>query len=636
MLGIRAPELEPALRWLNCAKPLSLAQLRGQVVLLDFWTCSSVHCIHSRAVLRELERRFRGQPFVILGVHTAKYPAEQHPARVEEAIERHGIEYPVVVDDHMQIWNRYAIRSWPTVVLIHPDGSIADAAPGEAELPALDKAIRETLQDARARGVLAERPFDFHVTLPRPTGALRFPGKAALCGDGRVAIADSGHHRVLVYRADGSVAACIGTGEPGFSDGPLATARLNDPQGLTWEGDHLWICDARNHAIRLADLERGELTTVVGTGTMGRKPLRGVTPARQRPLRSPWDLVFHEGKLYVAMAGSHQIALVDLCLPRGEPTIQPLSGSGVPGLVDGGPSEAAFAQPSGLSLSGDKIIVVDSDSSAVRCVSLETGACTTLAGRGLFEYGLVDGDLARARFQRPIGVAVARDGAIFVADTYNDCVREIDREAGTARTLYAGDGEGSLREPSDVVVTAGGDLIVVDTGHHRLVRLGRDGKLGATFHVEEVPIAPRERPSRSRRSVPVDITPIVCAPVGSGRGEMRLHLMAPDGWNFTNQNSIQLRFRVVHREDLIELAEQRSILPDDAPELVVATTVITRPADAPHARGQLQIDVDAVLVAIGNRSTWAPARGSYRLEVALTGDAPCDLDVRLPVELIAR
>ena len=155
-------------------------------------------------------------------------------------------------------------------------------------------------------------------------------------------------------------------------------------------------------------------------------------------------------------------------------------------------------------------------------------------------------------------------------------------------------------------------------------------------HLSGSPIAPRERPSRSRRSAPVDITPIVCAPVGSGRGEMRLHLMAPDGWNFTNQNSIQLRFRVVHREDLIELAEQRSILPDDAPELVVATTVITRPADAPHARGQLQIDVDAVLVAIGNRSTWAPARGSYRLEVALTGDAPCDLDVRLPVELIAR
>ncbi|MCA9717285.1 MAG: redoxin domain-containing protein [Myxococcales bacterium] len=639
MPRIRAPELAPAVTWLNCVRPLELRSLRGQVVVLDFWTHGCINCIHTLPVLRALEQRFARAPLVIIGVHSAKFTGETPVERIKDAIARLQIDHPVVVDDHQQIWSRYAIRSWPTLVVVRPDGTIASTSPGEPQLDVLSMELTRVFRQARADGTLAERPFDFHATLKPSTGALCFPGKAALSGDGQLAIADSGHNRILICAADGTVQACIGSGERGRADGSFEDASFDNPQGLAWDRGTLWICDTQNHRICQADLEREEVTTIAGTGALGRAPLTGVSPALATELRSPWDLTVIDTRLYVALAGSHQVAIVELHPDggiTGPPVIQSFAGTGSEALHDDRAENATFAQPSSIERDGSTLVVVDAESSSVRCIDLDTGATSTLVGQGLFEYGDADGALGAARFQHPLGLARTPDGAFLIADTYNDSVRHVDPLQGVVRTLYRGEGERALREPGDVVITPGGDVLVVDTGNHRIARIGRDGSWKGELAIEDT-TPRRARTSSGGRLLkpppPVrDVIPLLCEPVGSGRGELRLHVLAPTGWRFQQGAAVQLRFEVTRLPARVEIAEQRSKTPDDDAMLSVPITVITRPPEDEgddDTRAEVRIDVEGVLCSIENENACVPAHSRYRLELSLAGTAPCDLDVKL-------
>src|SRR5690606_15690050 len=147
---------------------------------------------------------------------SGKFDAEQDPDRIRDAIERYEVEHPVVVDDDMALWQAYAIRSWPTLVVIRPDGTIAAVAPGEPDLDVLDDLIVRELEAARDKGTLS----DERLPPERPTlimdGTLRYPGKASVLPDGRIAVSDSGHHRVLICAPDGQVELTIGSGLRGL------------------------------------------------------------------------------------------------------------------------------------------------------------------------------------------------------------------------------------------------------------------------------------------------------------------------------------------------------------------------------------------------------------------------------------
>ncbi len=642
MTRIRAPELAPAVTWLNCVHPLELASLRGQVVVLDFWTHGCINCIHTLPLLRELERRFHGAPLVTIGVHSAKFTAEADLGRIKDAIARLGIDHPVVVDDAQQIWSAYTIHSWPTLVVVDPEGIIVNVSPGEPMLTTLSRELTRTLDEARARGTLADHPADFHDTLKPTTGSLCFPSKAALSGDGRLAIADSGHNRVLICAADGTIQSCIGSGERGRGEGSFQRTAFNNPQGLAWDRNTLWICDSQNHRVCQADLDSEEVATIAGNGKLGHAPLRpdaSPVKARSAALRSPWDIVVDKTRLYVALAGSHQLAVVDLHPDggiTGPPVIQGFAGTGSEGIHDDRIESAVFAQPSGLERHDNTLLVLDAESSALRRVDLESHKTSTLVGRGLFDYGAQDGALSDARLQHPLGLTRTPEGVILIADTYNDSVRQLDPRDGTVTTLYRGEGERALREPGDIVMTPGGDLLVVDTGNHRIVRLGRDGSWKGELSIQDAPPG-RARTSSGGRTIKppppvVDAAPLLCEPVGPGRGELRLHVLAPEGWKFQRDTPIQLRFTVTRLPTRVEIAEQRSKIPDDDSLLTVPMTVITRsPEASKHAIGEVRIDVEGVLCSAENENACVPALSRYRLQVSLTGTAPCDLDVKLPL-----
>ncbi len=147
---------------------------------------------------------------------------------------------------------------------------------------------------------------------------------------------------------------------------------------------------------------------------------------------SPWDVAWWPalGRLVVAAAGVHLLLSVD---PATGATAV-LAGTTVEGLRDGPALDGWLAQPSGLAVDGDRLWFVDSETSALRYLTID-GELHTAVGEGLFDFGHVDGPAQQARFQHPLGVTLLADGSVAVLDTYNGAVRRYDPATDAVSTL---------------------------------------------------------------------------------------------------------------------------------------------------------------------------------------------------------
>jgi sugar lactone lactonase YvrE len=470
--AVNAPEFPEGLEWLNTSRPLTIRELRGKVVLLDFWTYCCINCIHVMPDLARLEKKY-GDALVVVGVHSAKFPTEKGTENIRQAILRYGISHPVVNDANFEVWDAYTARAWPTLVLVDTRGKVVGQRSGEGVFDAFDEPIGRLVAEAKAAGTLDTRPLD--LTLERdtaPRSLLSFPGKVlADAASKRLFISDSNHGRVVVTTLDGKVLDVVGAGTPGLVDGPFDRARLANPQGLALDGEVLYVADTDNHAIRRVDLAKRTVETIAGTGEQARA-LYTSGVGTKVPLNSPWDLLLHDGTLYIAMAGSHQIWRMDPKTLK----VEPHAGSGYENRIDGPLGEAALAQPSGLATDGKRLFVADSEVSAIRAVDFDPkGAVATVVGLALFTFGDRDGVGDDVRLQHPLGVAV-HSGALYVADTYNNKIKRIDPAKRAART-FVGTGEGGYAdgpgraarfdEPGGLSVAAG-RLYVADTNNHAI------------------------------------------------------------------------------------------------------------------------------------------------------------------------
>ncbi|GIG28747.1 NHL domain-containing thioredoxin family protein [Cellulomonas marina] len=508
---VRASELVGR-GWLNTGgRDLRLADLRGKVVVLDFWTFCCINCLHVLDELRELEESHR-DVLVIVGVHSPKFVHEADPAALAAAVERYDVRHPVLDDPSLVTWGAYTARAWPTLVVVDPEGYVVAQMAGEGHGHNLAVLVDELVAEHEAKGTLHRG--DGPYVPPAPTaGTLRFPAKAVALPDGHLLVADAGHHSLAELAADGeTLVRRIGSGERGLVDGGPGAARFSEPNGLclvpdelrSWLGYDVLVADTVNHALRGVRLADGHVTTVAGTGEQYMvggpdnlvvrdgvrvEEVRGLlddAPGSYAPLdvrlSSPWDVVWSPdlAAFVVAMAGNHTLWVFD-----GEQgSIGLLAGTMNEGLVDGDPLGAWFAQPSGLALGPDRRVwVADSETSALRWLDPRAGgtsaAVHTAVGEGLFDFGHRDGPADEARLQHPLGVAVLPDGSVLVADTYNGALRRLvppaegtpDGTPGTVTTLATG-----LAEPSGVVVLPGDEgaaptVLVVESAAHRLTRV---------------------------------------------------------------------------------------------------------------------------------------------------------------------
>jgi DNA-binding beta-propeller fold protein YncE len=414
-----------------------------------------------------LEKKY-GSQLVIIGVHTPKFDNEKGLNAVRKAMMRYKIDHPVINDADKKIWNAYNIQSWPSLVLIDPEGYVVGGLAAERAYEQLDKAISYLVRVHKSRGTLSARALKFApVSKGEKRGPLYFPGKVLADSAGkRLFIADSTNNRIVITDLQGKKLAVAGTGKEGKEDGPFDKATFNEPQGMALRGDTLFVADRANHLIRALDLKAGTVKTVAGTGKQAIYPptpaaMRGGSPLRM-PLNSPWDVLVVGNSLYIAMAGHHQIWKMTL----DRPLLTPFAGNANEELRDGPRMTASFAQPSGLASDGKTLWVADSETSSIRAVPLGgTGLVKTLVGKGLFVWGDEDGIGLDARLQHPLGV-IYQDGKLYLADSYNGKVKMLDPRSNRVTTL-AGGGETGFDEPGGLSF-ADGKLYVADTNHHRI------------------------------------------------------------------------------------------------------------------------------------------------------------------------
>ncbi|MGW4975577.1 NHL domain-containing thioredoxin family protein [Streptomyces mirabilis] len=458
---VRAPELTGKGGWINTVGgQLGLTELRGRIVIVDFWTFCCVNCLHVLDELRELEEKHR-DTVVIIGVHSPKFVHEAEHQAVVDAVERYGVEHPVLDDPELATWKQYAVRAWPTLVVIDPEGYVVAQHAGEGHAHAIARLVEELEAEHAAKGTLRRGDGPYVAPEPEPT-ALRFPGKALALPSGNLLVSDTTRHQLVELEDDGeSVVRRIGSGVRGFVDGSAEEAGFSEPQGLALLDDgSVVVADTVNHALRRLDLVTGEVSTLAGTGRQWWQGSPTSGPAREVDLSSPWDVALFGGKVWIAMAGVHQLWAYD---PKGA-TVGVAAGTTNEGLVDGPGAEAWFAQPSGLAATADRLWVADSETSALRWVDVD-GSVHTAVGTGLFDFGHRDGAAEQALFQHPLGVTALPDGSVAVSDTYNHALRRYDPATGEVTTLAT-----DLREPSDAVLV-GDDIVVVESARHRLTRL---------------------------------------------------------------------------------------------------------------------------------------------------------------------
>ena len=452
MAKVRAPELRGR-SWIG-TEPLTLAALRGRFVILDYWTFCCVNCLHVIDELRPLEERF-SDVLTVIGVHSPKFAHEAVHESVVAAVERYEIAHPVLDDPDLEMWKQYAVKAWPTLVLIDPEGYVVHTSSGEGHGDGIGRLLEQLVAEHEQKGTLRRGDSPYTPPPPNPSPLL-YPGKAVRLPDGTLLVSDSAHHSLVVLDEDLQVVRRIGTGRRGRQDGTQPS--FAEPQGLALlEGGRVLVADTANHLLRVVDLATGEVSTVAGTGEVWRPGDAMSGPALETNLSTPWDVAVWEGEVAIAMAGTHQLWTFD-----GD-TVTVLAGTTGEGLRDADALGAYLAQPSGLAAGPDRLWFADAETSALRWYA--DGQVGTAVGRGLFDFGHRDGPAADALLQHPLGVTVLPDGSVAVCDTYNGAVRRYDPATDTVSTLMTG-----LAEPSDAVVD-GSSLLVVESAAHRVTRL---------------------------------------------------------------------------------------------------------------------------------------------------------------------
>jgi len=427
--------------------------------------------------------------------------------------------------------------------------------------------IESLVAEFDARGQIDRSPIAVRLEKDSAPGSvLSYPGKVlADPAGGRLFIADTNHHRIVIADLEtGEVIDVAGSGVAGFSGGGFGAAAFDQPQGmdLSPDGSTLYVADVGNHAVRALDLERRDVSTLIGNGFQATSypPNPGSAPAVS--LSSPWDVLLDDGSLYIAMAGSHQIWVLDLETGLAGP----LAGSGREGVANGANPTASLAQPSGLALDGSLLYFADSESSSIRAADLIADETSLVAGsdRDLFTFGDRDGTGAEALLQHPLGVTVG-DGFVYVADTYNSKIKRIDPATNQIVTISGGeqgweDGSAPRYSEPGGLDFADGRLYVADTNNHAIRVV--DPGTGAAGTLVLYGIERFEAQGDGYRGIEVTLDPVKVAP---GEATLIVDVALPDGYKVNDDAPFSMDWIVTGGIAVPGPGSSRDVLAPDFP-----------------------------------------------------------------------
>ena len=551
--SVAAPDFPPDIDWLNVDNPLTLDGLQGKVVVLDFWTYGCINCIHMIPVLDRLEQKY-AEELVVIGVHSAKFDKEGETENIRQIVQRYDVRHPVINDSDFRVWRTYNVRAWPTFAIIDPRGNVVAMQSGEIPYEAFDQYLGAMIDyyDSLGTDEIDRTPLDLALEGAGDPGTpLLFPGKVlADAENNRLFIADTNHNRIVVADLDDyEVQQIIGNGGSGLNDGDYETATFDKPHGMTVQDNVLYVADTNNHAIRRVDLNAQTVETVAGTGNKGGGLLRFgqiINDPLNFELRSPWDVELVGDTLHIAMAGTHQLWMLDLATN----TMQVSVGNGREAQFNDMLGNSELAQPSGLHYHEGQLYFADSESSTIRVADFRSNRVRVASGttnNSLFEFGDVDGPLGESLLQHALGITGTPDGSqFFIADTYNNKIKRYNPDDNTTETLFGLDGNGGFRdggpdaaqfdEPGGLDY-ANGLLYVADTNNHAIRVIDLDANTVSSVQFPNVEALRTERSTvtivggNSAAGETITLDPQT---VAAGAGSLDLTLTLPDGYKIND------------------------------------------------------------------------------------------------------
>ena len=459
-------QFPPNIKWLNTTKSYNIDDFKGHLVLLDFWTYCCINCIHTIPSLKQMEEEF--PELIIIGIHSGKFLSEADDNNILEAIERHEIKHPVINDSSFEIWKKLNVSAWPTFVLLNFDGEIVGTMSGEGVYEVVTPYIKQLYKNFEDKMEKKRFPFEYLQFEPKQT--LYFPAKIEVdTVDNLLFIADTNNNRIIISKENGEVIDVIGGSNSGLQDGDFQSVLFHSPQGMAFDKTNakLYIADTGNHCIRVADLRKRYVTTLLGKTSKQKYFSR--TTAKNEPIVSPWDIALNNNILYIANAGTHQILGYDL----ENNSVFVFAGNASENLLDGVVQKAKLAQPSGICVENNIVYFADSETSAIRMVN--NNYVKTLIGKGLFNFGDVNGTLQTALLQHPLGITYYHQN-LYIADTYNNKIKKYSFALNSVST-FCGTGESgeedgaantaTFNEPNDLAVL-NNKLYIADTNNHKI------------------------------------------------------------------------------------------------------------------------------------------------------------------------
>ena len=427
-MAVRAPQWNDTL-WVD-SPALNLVELRGKKVLLDFFTYGCINCLNNLSAIKQLQNEY--PDLRVIGVHTGKFTREKESASILKAMKRLGITYRVINDADAKLFDAYAIKAWPTMVLIDEGGYIIGQFSGEGKSVDIRKLLKESI---------------FKVSMSEEETVsikqLHYPEKL-LCTEEYLFIANTGADCIWQCDYNGDILAIY--------------EGLYSPMGMAFQNGTLYVANRGENSVVKIDLSTKKKMKV----------LEG--------LSAPYDLMIEDNLLVIALTGSHEILLYDLNEQKELLRI----GNRFEALRDGDFETVQLAQPSGLSACGDRIWFVDAESSSLRCI--ENTQVKSYIGEGLFTFG--DSNEKEILLQHPQDVVCGKigdgcgGGRLFIADTYNHKIKAYDPESGTSMTLLD-----NLHEPCGIS-KKGCELFVADTNAHQIIRYDLSKMRSENFNIQ--------------------------------------------------------------------------------------------------------------------------------------------------------
>ena len=605
---VAPPEFPGGLDWINTENPLTLQGLIGKIVVFDFWTYGCINCIHMIPVLEQIEEKYADE-VVVIGVHSAKFENEGQTDNLRQIVQRYNLHHPVINDNQFIVWQTFGAQAWPTIAIVDPRGNLVIRESGEIPFEAFDGYLSGMIEyyDELDPEIIDRTPLDIALEGAGDPGTpLLFPGKVlADEASNRLFIADSNHNRIVIVDLTTSeVIDTIGSARRGFDNGSFEDATFNQLQGMALDGDLLYIADVNNHAIRVANLSERRVSTVVGTGVMGRGGISFGTVI-QNPLdnaiRSPWDVEFDgSGLLNIAMAGTHQLYIYN---PEAN-VLYPSVGNGREANLNVSLPDSELAQPSGLYYAGEgKLYFADSESSTIRLADFETGMVTVVAGttaNDLFDFGDVDGELGVNRLQHALDVQGVPNGDLYIADTYNSRIKVVRAGETSTETAFGLGGLGGYADGGADVAEfdepgglsyADGKLYVADTNNHVIRVIDLDAETVDTLEFsnpESLVIDPDTVTVLGGNAA--DNSTIALEPqlISVGDGDITLTITLPE--EFKINDLIDSRLVVSSDSDTIEIDSST-----DDNMMVVTIDQLTTNVPMTFAEGQGELDAELTL-----------------------------------------